>query len=95
MDLPEPPKGPFQYSDISSFEDLYQSATRVGEHCVALVRQAGYQDTGTHGSLGVFLMATDSYEDQYIPEGVTPRARPLQMASEQNESVPIASTDTV
>ncbi|KAL8878259.1 MAG: hypothetical protein Q9198_003891 [Flavoplaca austrocitrina] len=78
MDLPEPPKGPFQYSDISSFEDLYQSATRVGEHCVALVRQAGYQDT-----------------DQYIPEGVTPRARPLQMASEQNESVPIASTDTV
>ncbi|KAL9618078.1 MAG: hypothetical protein Q9204_008437 [Flavoplaca sp. TL-2023a] len=89
MDLPEPPRGPFQYSDISSFEDLYMSATRVGEHCVALVRQAGYQDTG------VFLMATDSYEDQYIPEGVTPRARPLQMASEQNESVPLASTDTV
>ena len=46
MDLPEPPKGPFRYSDISSFEDLYQSATRIGEHCVALVRQAGYQDTG-------------------------------------------------
>lgn len=46
MDLPEPPPGPFTYSDISTFEELYEAARQVDQHCVAWVRQAGYQDTG-------------------------------------------------
>ncbi|KAL8669189.1 MAG: hypothetical protein Q9168_006213 [Polycauliona sp. 1 TL-2023] len=46
QDLPEPPQGPFKYSDISSFEELYQAADRVDYHCVSWVHQAGYQDTG-------------------------------------------------
>lgn len=46
MDLPEPPPGPFRYNDISTFEELYEAARRVDQHCVAWVRQAGYQDTG-------------------------------------------------
>ena len=48
MDLPEPPKVPLTYSDISSFEEVYQAAYRVDQHCVALVRQAGYQDIGKY-----------------------------------------------
>lgn len=46
MDLPEPPRGPFKYSDISTFEELYGAAQRVDQHCLAWLRQAGYQETG-------------------------------------------------
>ncbi|KAL8995261.1 MAG: hypothetical protein Q9169_004967 [Polycauliona sp. 2 TL-2023] len=94
MDLPEPPRRPFKYSDVSSFEELYQAAGRVDQHCVSWVHQAGYQDTGELGSLGVFLMATGSYEEEYIPEGVTPKGRLLAMANQQNQSAPILPADT-
>ncbi|KAI4270844.1 MAG: hypothetical protein L6R38_007001 [Xanthoria sp. 2 TBL-2021] len=91
MDLPEPPPGPFTYSDISTFEELYEAARQVDQHCVAWVRQAGYQDTGNYGSLGVFLLATNSYEEIWIPEGVTPKTRAPGMAAQQNQSVPLDS----
>lgn len=45
--------------------------------------------TGNYGSLGVFLMATNSYEENWIPEGVTPKTRPPGMAAQQNQSVPL------
>ncbi|KAL8724566.1 MAG: hypothetical protein Q9166_007876 [cf. Caloplaca sp. 2 TL-2023] len=89
MDLPEPPKGPFKDSDISTFYDLHQAASRIQKHCVAWVRQAGYEDLGSFGSLGVFLMATNSNEERFIPPGVEPSSRSLVLASQQNQSVPL------
>ncbi|KAI4242446.1 MAG: hypothetical protein L6R40_004000 [Gallowayella cf. fulva] len=84
--LPEPPKRSLKFSDISTFEDLYRAAGRIQTHCVAWVHQAGYLDLGTFGSLGVFLMATNSYEDRFIPPGVKPSAGPLTMPSPRNHS---------
>lgn len=46
QELPEPPKGPFKRTDISTFFDIYDAAKRVQANCVAWVHQAGYQDIG-------------------------------------------------
>lgn len=55
MDLPEPPKGPLMPSDVSTFWDLHTAAVSVYEDCVALLRQAGYQELGK--SRKFFLVA--------------------------------------
>ncbi|KAL8951775.1 MAG: hypothetical protein Q9222_002266 [Ikaeria aurantiellina] len=46
MDLPEPPKGPWMTSDITSFYDIFQTAQRVESNCVSILKQAGYQELG-------------------------------------------------
>ena len=66
----------------------------VRNHPYSLTQTAECGGTGQYGSLGVLLMATNSYEENWIPEGVTPKARPSIMATQKNQSVFLDSAST-
>lgn len=45
-DLPDPPKGPFYDTEVTTYHDLHMAAVQVELHCVVLRRSGGYEALG-------------------------------------------------
>ncbi len=59
-----------------------------------IVHHAKIGRVGDYQSIGVFLMATYSYEDLHLPAGIRPTARTAIMTSQQNQSLPLDIVST-
>ena len=61
--LPGPlrPHGPYGQNTIVSFRNIYRAVERIQIHCLgSQVTPVGWESLGNDGSVGVFVMATDS-----------------------------------
>ncbi|KAL8898888.1 MAG: hypothetical protein Q9207_006474 [Kuettlingeria erythrocarpa] len=99
VDLPDPPRHPFTPTDVTNFHNLYQAAKSVHLNCVTWLKQAGYQQeelsrllttilvgVGVTKSIAVLLLATGSYEEQFIPRGVAFSGEPGGAALMSNDT---------
>lgn len=58
--------GPFKERDVASYKDLYFAAQRLLRGCIFKDEAAGFIAVGRSESIGVFLWATDSLQNQDI-----------------------------
>ncbi len=62
--LPGGDVGPFKETDVASYKDLYFAAQRLLRSCISNNEAAGFIAVGRSESIGVFLWATDSLQNQ-------------------------------
>ena len=67
--LPGEPQGPFQKTDVLSFQEIFEAMRRVTVNCIE-TEYLGWERVGQDRSVGVFLMATGSELERNIPIGV-------------------------
>lgn len=70
--LPGDPTGPFQRTDVLSFQDVFDAVRRVSLRCVGNVGDVGWEAVGARESVGVFVVATGSEVERNIRIGVVP-----------------------
>ncbi|CAF9943732.1 MAG: hypothetical protein ALECFALPRED_001157 [Alectoria fallacina] len=68
-ELPGDVEGPFASRDVTSFYDIWQAAQNVEATCLMQYGRPGWAAEGGREAVGVFLWATDSLENQRVPQG--------------------------
>ena len=64
--LPGGEVGPFQETDVASYEEIYLAAQSVDQNCILQDHGVGFGAVGRSEAIGVFLWGTDSIENQII-----------------------------
>lgn len=89
-DFPRPATLPGGYrtgppTDTTTYNNLNRVAAKLVERCVFEERKAGWQPTGQHDGIGVFVWSTNSKEDQII-ENDQPRGTDVALVTSENSS---------
>ena len=58
--------GPFDPTDVASYEDLYFAAHQVYEDCMMKDEAAGFTAVGASEANGVFVWAADGLENETL-----------------------------
>ena len=64
--LPGGEVGPFETTDVASYEEIYWAACKVSQECVIQNHGVGFRAVGLSEAIGVFLWATDSFENEIL-----------------------------
>lgn len=83
--LPGDPSGPFENTDVLSFNAIYDSIRRILHDCETthtFMGRTGWDRLGRHGSVGVFVLGTRSQMNRSIPGG--PNSLEAMMSNSRN-----------
>lgn len=83
--------GTYRYpnSDVTSFEELWETAGTLEVNCVVTQKQLGWAPGGKEYAIGIFIWSSDSYWNRAIPS-----SPPNNVTSPQNVTAsPVLVTD--